>query len=107
MKGTYGDKEKKKDKKKKAQELAANPAKKPAAVSKASVVTVSKEEVDQMSHSSSVCPVCGLQVLAVPVLAPAVQVRRQHYSGFQAALTDRLDLIMVVSGCVQQCSVPY
>ncbi|XP_047434253.1 U2 small nuclear ribonucleoprotein B'' [Mugil cephalus] len=32
MKGTYGDKEKKKDKKKKAQELVANAAKKPSAV---------------------------------------------------------------------------
>uniref|UniRef100_A0A672HT99 Small nuclear ribonucleoprotein polypeptide B2 n=1 Tax=Salarias fasciatus TaxID=181472 RepID=A0A672HT99_SALFA len=36
VKGTYGDKEKKKEKKKKAQELAANVPKKPAAVSPAS-----------------------------------------------------------------------
>lgn len=40
MKGTYGDKEKKKDKKKKLQEPVTSLAKKPAVVSDASVLTL-------------------------------------------------------------------
>lgn len=56
MKGTYGDKEKKKREKKKAQELPANQTKKAAVVSEEKHQRAWRHEVQQLTCSTPLCP---------------------------------------------------